>query len=351
MRAARFYNAKDIRVEDIEEPKLVGDDDVKVRVAWAGICGSDLHEYLAGPIIAPGDEPDPLTGQKRPITMGHEFSGVVEEVGSNVKTVKPGDKVAINPLITSGNHDNRLYDMYKGFQFVGLGSDGGFADYTVVDKINVVKVSDDVSLEIAALVEPTAVAMQAIRESEMEFGETVAVFGVGPIGLVNIIAARAAGAKEIFAFDLSEERLAKAKEVGATHVVNSGEVDPNEYIKERYPDGVDRTFEVAGVPVTLEQAIQVTRPRGTVTVVSIFEEPIDFNPMLLTASGVRISSTLAYEDDIFDLTLKMIENNQIDVSPLITDHIGLENIVENGFESLSNDKSQAKILVKLSGDK
>ncbi|GBD58723.1 hypothetical protein TEHN0098T_0719 [Tetragenococcus halophilus subsp. halophilus] len=73
--------------------------------------------------------------------------------------------------------------------------------------------------------------------------------------------------------------------------------------------------------------------------------------MLLTASGVRISSTLAYEDDIFDLTLKMIENNQIDVSPLITDHIELENIVENGFESLSNDKSQAKILVKLSGDK
>lgn len=351
MRAARFYNAKDVRVEDIEEPKQVGSDDVKVRIAWTGICGSDLHEYSAGPMTIPSDEPDPLTGQERPLTMGHEFSGVVEEVGGNVTTVKAGDKVAINPLITSGNHNNRLYDMYNGFQFVGLGSDGGFAEYTIVDKKNVVKVNDDVSLELAALVEPTAVAMQAVRESEMVFGESVAVFGVGPIGLANIIAARAAGAKEIFAFDLSEERLKKAKEVGATHVVNSGDIDPNEYIKERYPDGVDRSFEVAGVSATFEQAIQVTRPRGSVTIVSIFEKPIEFNPMALTASGVRITSSLAYEDDIFETTVKMIENNQIDVTPLITDRIELENIVEEGFESLSNDKSQAKILVKLSGEK
>lgn len=145
--------------------------------------------------------------------------------------------------------------------------------------------------------------------------------------------------------------MKKAKEVGATHVVNSGDKDPAEYIKEYYPDGVDRSFEVAGVQQTLEQAIQVTRPRGSVTIVSIFEQPIDFNPMLLTASGVKIVSTLAYEDDIFELTVKLIENNQIDVSPLITDHIELDNIVEEGFESLSNDKSQAKILVKLSGEK
>lgn len=349
MRAAVFYEAKDIRVEDVEVPE-VKENDVKVRVAWTGICGSDLHEYNAGPIFIPKDEASPLTGRKAPLTMGHEFSGVIEEVGSGVEDFKVGDKVTINPLITGQAHEQALVDMYKGFTFVGLGSDGGFADFTVVDKRNVVKLQDDTSLQIGALVEPTAVALQAIRESEMKFSDSVAVFGAGPIGLLTIIAARAAGAKDIIVFDLSDNRLAKAKEVGATYVVNSGDEDPVEFVKQYYPDGVDRAFEVAGVPVTVNQAIAVTRARGMVTIVSIFEKEMSFNPMMLTASGVRISSTLAYEPDIFEATVKMIESGQIDPSPVITDQIELEDVVEKGFEELLNNKNQAKILVKLSGE-
>lgn len=349
MKAAVFHNAKDIRFEEVKV-KEVGKGQVKVKVAWAGICGSDLHEYNAGPIFIPKDAPGPLTNEQAPLTMGHEFAGVVEEVGEGVENLIPGDKVVINPLITGGKHDKVLYDMYKGFTFVGLGADGGFADYAVVSEKNIVKINADTSLEIGALVEPTAVALQSIRESELQFGETVAVFGTGPIGLLTIIAARAAGAKDIFAFDLSEQRLDKAKEVGATHIVNSGKQDPIEYIHNYYPDGVDRTFEVAGVPITVEQSIGVTRPRGMVTIVSIFEEPIPFNPMRLTASGVRISSSLAYEPDIFEATIKMIESGQIDPTPVITDRIELDQIVNHGFEKLLNDKTQSKILVKLSGE-
>lgn len=349
MRAAVFYEAKDIRVEDVEIPE-VKENDVKVRVAWTGICGSDLHEYNAGPIFIPKDEASPLTGRQAPLTMGHEFSGVIEEVGSGVDCLKVGDKVTINPLITGKVHEDPLVDMYKGFTFVGLGSDGGFADFTVVDQRNIVKLQDDTSLQIGALVEPTAVALQAIRESEMNFSDSVAVFGAGPIGLLTVIAARAAGAKDIIVFDLSDNRLEKAKEVGATYVVNSGNEDPVEFVKKHYPDGVDRAFEVAGVPVTLNQAIAVTRARGMVTIVSIFEKEMDFNPMLLTASGVRISSTLAYEPDIFEATVKMIENGQIDPSPVITDQIELEDVVTKGFEELLNNKNQSKILVKLSGE-
>lgn len=349
MRAAVFYEAKDIRVEDVEIPE-VKENDVKVRVAWTGICGSDLHEYNAGPIFIPKDEASPLTGRQAPLTMGHEFSGVIEEVGSGVDGLKVGDKVTINPLITGKVHENPLVDMYKGFTFVGLGSDGGFADFTVVDQRNIVKLQDDTSLQIGALVEPTAVALQAIRESEMNFSDSVAVFGAGPIGLLTVIAARAAGAKDIIVFDLSDNRLEKAKEVGATYVVNSGNEDPEEFVKKYYPDGVDRAFEVAGVPVTVNQAIAVTRARGMVTIVSIFEKEMDFNPMLLTASGVRISSTLAYEPDIFEATVKMIESGQIDPSPVITDQIELEDVVTKGFEELLNNKNQSKILVKLSGE-
>src|SRR5690625_2889222 len=115
MRAAVWHGLKDIRVEKKDIPK-VSSNQVKVKVAWAGICGSDLHEYTTGPVTLPADSPDPLTGVQAPLTMGHEFAGVVEEVGSDVSQVKAGDRVAINPLIISGNHENPLVDMYKGFR-------------------------------------------------------------------------------------------------------------------------------------------------------------------------------------------------------------------------------------------
>lgn len=348
MRAARFYNKKDMRVEEIDVPELK-ENQVKIRVAWTGICGSDLHEYLAGPMTIPGDGPDPLTGQDRPITMGHEYSGVVEEIGSNVDNISIGDRVAVNPLITGGIAEDGLTDMYQGFTFYGLGAEGGFADYSVVDAKNVINVGDT-PLKLAATVEPVAVAVQAVRESEMKFGESVAIYGAGPIGLAQILAVKAAGAKDIFVFDLSEERLEIARKIGATHAINSGETDPVEFIKNYYPFGVDRTFEVAGVPITLEQSIKSTRPRGKVTIVSIFEKPFEFNPMILTATGVNIASSLAYEDDIFKITQHLISTGQIDPNEIITGLIELEDIVENGFEELSNNKSQAKILVKLSGE-
>src|SRR5699024_8971653 len=123
------------------------------------------------------------------------------------------------------------------------------------------------------------------------------------------------------------------------------------FVRNIYPDGVDRIFEVAGVSVTVNQSIAVTRARDLVTFVSIFEGRFDFNSIILSAISVIISSSLAYEPDIFEATVKMIESGQIDPYPVITDHIELEEIVEKGFEALLNDKSQSKILVKLSGEK
>lgn len=349
MKAAVWHNLKDVRVEEKDIP-AVQHNQVKIRVAWTGICGSDLHEYTTGPSTIPAHKPDPLTGVQAPLTLGHEFAGVVEEVGPDVTNVKTGDRVTINPLITSEKHADPLVDMYHGFGFVGINQDGGFADYAVVHEKHAIKLADTLPLEHAALTEPTAVAVQAIKESGLQFGETVAVFGTGPIGLLTIIAAKAAGAKEILAFDLSETRLEKAKEVGATHAVNSGEKDPVDYVRSLYPDGIDRTFEIAGVEPTFNQGIAVTRARGVMTIVSLFEKPVSFDPMSLTASGVRLASSLAYEPDVFRTTAEMIGNGQLDPSPVITDHIELDNIVNDGLEALLKDKSQAKILVKVSGE-
>lgn len=255
----------------------------------------------------------------------------------------------MNPTVSKQEKEENI-DLYDGYSFIGLGADGGFAHYANAPEGNVYHLPDNVSAKEGALVEPTAVAVQAIKEGEVLFGDTVAVIGAGPIGLLNIIAAKAAGASKIFAFDLSDERLEKAKEVGATYVVNSGEVDPVDFINEHTENGVDVTFEVAGVAATLAQSIDITRPRGTVVIVSIFSHPIQFDPMQLTNTGVKLTSTIAYTPTTFQQTIDLISEGNLNVKPVITDEIVLEDIVEAGFEKLVSDKSQAKILVELNGD-
>ncbi|WP_042147251.1 2,3-butanediol dehydrogenase [Paucisalibacillus sp. EB02] len=349
MKAAVWYKAKDVRVEERDIPALE-DNDVKVRVAWTGICGSDLHEYLHGPITIPAEKPDPLTGKTAPITLGHEFSGVVEEVGANVSKYSAGDRVVINPLITYGNKEPE-YDIYDGFNFVGLGQDGGFADYVVLNEKHLYTIPDNVTLEEGALVEPTAVALQALKEGNLQEGQTVGIFGAGPIGLLTVLAAKAQGAKEIVVFDLSEARLQKAKELGATHVVNSGEKDPVEATKELIRAGFDVTFEAAGVEATVNQAIRSTTARGTVVIISIIAKPIAINPIDLTNSGVKITSSAAYEPDVYQKTIDLIASGKIDVKRAITKRIPLDTIVEDGFVALTKDKSEVKILVELSGEK
>ncbi|MFI3547171.1 2,3-butanediol dehydrogenase [Mammaliicoccus sciuri] len=345
MRAAVWYGKKDVRVEE-RKSKDLKDNEIKVKVTWAGICGTDLHEYLEGPIFISTDKPDPFLGQKAPVTLGHEFAGIVDDIGSKVTKFNKGDRVVINPTVSNHEKEENI-NLYDGYSFIGLGSDGGFAEFTNVPEENVYELPDNVSDKEGALVEPTAVAVQAIKEGEVLFGDTVAIFGAGPIGLLTIIAAKAAGASKIFVFDLSEERLNKAKAVGATHTINSGESDPSDIISKYTDNGVDVSFEIAGVAQTLKSAIDVTKARGIVVIVSIFAHPIEWNPMQLTNTGVKLTSTIAYTPTTFQQTIDLINEGNLKVKDIITDEIELNNIVESGFEQLVNDKSQSKILVKL----
>ncbi|WP_204236798.1 2,3-butanediol dehydrogenase [Mammaliicoccus sciuri] len=345
MKAAVWYGQKDVRVEE-RTTKELQSNQVKVKVSWAGICGTDLHEYLEGPIFISTDKPDPFLGQKAPVTLGHEFAGVVEDIGSKVTKFNKGDRVVVNPTVSNHEKEENI-DLYDGYSFIGLGSDGGFAEFTNVPEENVYKLPNNVSDKEGALVEPTAVAVQAIKEGNVLFGDTVAIFGAGPIGLLTTIAAKAAGASKIFVFDLSEERLKKAKEVGATHTINSGKSNPVDVINKHTDNGVNVSFEVAGVAPTFKSAIDVTKPRGTVVIVSIFGHSIEWNPMQLTNTGVKLTSTIAYTPSTFQQTIDLINEGNLKIKDVITDEIELNDIVESGFEQLVNDKSQAKILVKL----
>lgn len=348
MKAAVWYGQNDVRVEE-RALKQLGDDELKIKVAWAGICGSDLHEYHEGPVFIPVNSPDPVTGCQAPLTLGHEFAGVVEEVGSSVTKFKVGDRISIYPMITKEQRSSKE-DVFDGFGTFGLHVDGGFAEYAVIPEKYAYILPDSMSLEEGALVEPTAVAVQAVKEANLLIGDSVAVFGSGPIGLLTIMAAKTAGATNIIAIDVSETRLEKAIQAGATHIIHAGQKDVIKEIRKVCPDGADITFEVAGVDATFKQAIQATKIRGLVMVVSIFSSSINWNPFELTTSGVKICATLAYERITFQQTIELIASGQLPAKQIITDRIELENIVENGFETLIHDKSQAKILVRLSGD-
>jgi len=346
MKAAVWHGVKDVRVEEVEL-KPTKSNEVVVRVAYAGICGSDLHEYLEGPVFIPVDQPDELTGGQAPLTMGHEFSGVIEKIGADVTKYKVGDHVSINPTITKGHVPDDV-DVYDGYSFIGLSTDGGFTSHVNVPEDSLYRLPEDFSMKLAATIEPTAVAVQAVKEGGLRFGEKVVIFGAGPIGVLVAAAAKAAGATKIVAVDLSEVRLNKALEMGATDIVNPSQVnDTVAAIKNIIPGGADVSFEVAGVQPTFEQAIDATRPRGTMVIVSIFARPITFNPMQLMNAGVKLTTTIAYSKETFQQTVDLVSSGQIDVAPVITDTIELDDIVTDGFESLTHDKSQAKIIVDL----
>jgi (R,R)-butanediol dehydrogenase/meso-butanediol dehydrogenase/diacetyl reductase len=348
MKAALWYDQKDIRIEEIPEP-TIKPGKVKIKVKWCGICGTDLHEYLAGPIFIPRDVPHPITKEKAPVVLGHEYSGEVVEVGEGVENLKIGDRVCVEPIYSCGKCPackSGRYNLCPDLGFHGLaGGGGGFSEITMFDAKMVHKLPDTMSFEQGALVEPTAVALHAVRQSKMKAGDKVAIFGAGPIGLLTILAAKSAGASEIYVVEVSEERKKIAKEIGATAVFDPREVDAVHEIKHLTNGGVDVAFEVAGVEAVLTNAIDSTIFGGQVVIVSVWERKAAIAPNSLVIPEREIKGIIAYRD-IFPAVIRLIANGQLPAEKLITKKIKLDNLVTEGFEALIQHKDQVKILVQ-----
>ncbi len=348
MKAARWYKAKDIRVEEVPEPSVT-EGRVKIKVAWSGICGSDLHEYVAGPIFVPVDAPHPLSGEKAPIIMGHEFSGQVVEVGAGVTRVKAGDRVVVEPILACGKCAacrRGKYNICEKLGFHGLsGGGGGFSAYTVVDERMVHKMPEGMSFEQGALVEPAAVALHAVRLSSLKAGDTAAVFGAGPIGLLVVEALRAAGAAAIHVVELSPQRAAKAKELGATTVIDPSKEDAVATLRALTDGGVDVAFEVTGVPAVLKQCIDSTHFEGETVIVSIWEKEASFQPNTVVLQERVIRGIIAYRD-IFPAVMQLMMRGVFAADRLVTKRITLDDIVAEGFETLVREKQHIKILVE-----
>jgi (R,R)-butanediol dehydrogenase/meso-butanediol dehydrogenase/diacetyl reductase len=350
MKAARFYGPGDIRIDDVAEP-TTRPGTVKVEVEWCGICGTDLHEYLEGPIFAPtADAPHPITGESVPITLGHEFAGVVAEVGDGVKRVRVGDRVAVEPYIICGTCDacaNGRYNVCQTLGFVGLsGYGGGFSQFVVAQE-RWIHPLGDLGTDVGALIEPLAVAYHAVKLSRAKPGHTALVFGAGPIGLVTTAALKAAGVEQIVVVEPAEVRKAKAPVAGADHVLDPTTTDVvaevHELTKGR---GADVSFECAGIDAVLKSAILSTRAGGTVINVAIWGHEASVAMNDLVFREVNVLGSLAYADD-HPATIEMVASGKVDPFQFITGRVDLDDIVHEGFDELINNKEEnVKILVK-----
>lgn len=354
MKAAMWYGKNDVRVEDISEPMVVSGS-VKIKVKWCGICGSDLHEYLGGPIFIPVGQPHPLSGETAPVVLGHEFSGEVVELGEGVSKFKIGDRVIVEPIVACGKCDacrEGKYNLCSTLGFHGLcGGGGGFAEYTVFPAEFVHKIPDEMTYEKAALVEPMAVALHSIRMAKFMTGDTALVLGSGPIGLATIECLKAAGAKLIVVLQRKSVRQEYAKRAGADVVLDPNEVNIVEEVKKLTGGiGVDASFETTGAKIGFDIGLDSLKFEGTMVITSIWEKETSFNPNALVFSEKKIVGTIAYRHE-FPATIAQMSDGRVKAEGYITKKIDLEDIVKEGFGTLTGPEKKMHVKILVTPDK
>lgn len=341
MKALRWHAQRDVRLEDIPEP-FPGPSQVKVKVKWCGFCGSDIHEYEAGPFLIPTTKPHPIPGSKMaPIVPGHEFSGLVVEIGENVTGIKIGDRVVVRPTMPC----YKCYWCKKGkhIQCSTLGSigfmwDGGFAEYAVLPSDCIYKIPEKLSFEVASLTEPLACAVHAVRRADIHPGDSVAVIGAGPIGLLVMLVAKACGALPVYVIETLPKRGKLALELGAEAVFNPNEADVGKEIA-KVTDGrrVDVAFECAGPPAAMLTAQKVSGKGGKIVEVGqMMEGTCAFPFWNLFLQEKTIVTSQGYTEE-FPIALSFLSERKVNLESLITARIKLDNIISQGYEILSGN--------------
>ncbi|KAF2668165.1 GroES-like protein [Microthyrium microscopicum] len=354
MKALRFHGNKDLRLDDIPIPE-VKKGYVKVKPAWAGICGTDLHEYLIGPMLIPTTA-HKITGEKVPVGIGHEMSGLVEEVGDGVEHYKVGDRVVLEPIIydgTCGACQAGSFNSCYSNGFIGISGFGGaFSEHIVVEENYLNHLPDNVSMRTGALVEPLAVAMRAIANGNVQASDTVLILGGGPIGLAITLCLRSIGVKNIILSEMAAKRKTLALEMGASHVLDPSKDDVVARTLElcEGAGGVDVAFECAGVQPAVDVAFRTVRARGTIVGVSVWEGPASLDINKLVFRERRYVGTAAPEHKDFEAVLKALKEERLKPDGLVTKTVGIHEIEQEGYKSLIEDKANhAKVLVEVGG--
>lgn len=353
MKAVRFHNARDIRVEDVAAPaKKLGPNDVLIKPLVTGICGTDLHEYIAGPIVTPV-KPHVYTGVTNPQILGHEFSAIVADIGASVSNVKAGDRVSIQPLISPRDdyYGRRgLYHLSPSMGCVGLSwAWGGMSEWAVVNDYNLAVVPTGVTDIQAAMIEPAAVAVYAADRGGVQSGSTVLISGVGPIGALTLLAVKAAGAGQIFVSEPNAFRRKMAKElVPAAIILDPVTQDVVAEIKAQTEDhvGVDVAIECVGLEASLNTCVKAVRNQGKVVQTGLHMKPASVDPMTWALKDITIEATWCYPVQCWPRIIRMVESGSFPIEKIVTGNIKADDVVKLGFDALL-DKSvnHMKILV------
>jgi len=344
MRAVVYSGPQDVAVTDVPE-RTVGPGQVRLKVGFNGICGTDLHEFYAGPIFVP-TEPHPLTGDAMPVVLGHEFSGTVTEVGEDVTTLALGDRVTVEPVYSCGEClacKAGRYNVCAKVGFHGLSTDGGMAESTVINATMAHKLPDSVSLEMGALVEPMAVAYHAAKLGEPDPAGTALVFGAGPIGIGLWFALRGQGVEDVLVVEPSPVRRASIEKLGA-RTLDPTTVDVPAFVAEHtHGNGVTAAYDAAGVQPAIETALACLGATRTLVSVAIYERPLETPLLQLVLREARIQGTLCYTSADYRAVIDLMAAGHYDTTGWV-ETIAMDDIVSEGFEALHAGQKM-KVLV------
>ena len=338
MRAAVYQGGQRFEVQELATPEP-GPGQVLVKVNRSAICGTDVHAFMYD-IAPPGS------------VIGHEIAGVVAKVGSGVTRLSEGQRVVAGGGDPPEGFASPMRTMprfnYRTMGFTG-GATGGYAEYQLLPEWRPTPIPDNVPDAVAALTEPCSVAVRAVRRSAIRLGDTVAVLGAGPIGMLVLQAALAAGAGRVIVSEPAPARAEAARALGATAVIDPREEDVVERLVELTGGhGPEVVFDCAGLGATLDQAFDATRRNGQVVLVAVPWEPLSVEPVNWMGREVDFRVSFASDPEDWRIALEMLSMGRISADALMSEasFIELEQIQE-AFEGLMQPSSQLQVVINL----
>jgi (R,R)-butanediol dehydrogenase / meso-butanediol dehydrogenase / diacetyl reductase len=352
MRAVVWHGRSDVRVEDVPEPPSPGPGDVKIAVEWCGICGTDLEEWRSGPRFVPVGEPHPVTGRKAPLILGHEVSGRVAELGAGVTELSEGDLVALDALIYCGRcwwcrrHQVTLCPQLAA---IGLQADGGLAEAVTVPAQMCVQLPRGVGADTAALAEPVAVAVRALRRGRLALNESLVILGAGMIGIASLVVGRRMGAAPVVVADPIPSRRELAQSLGADLTVDPRDPDFLATVQNATSGrGADVAVDAAGTRESGPAAIAVARAGGRVVVVGLASEPARVDLFAFATAEKELIGSLSHVwDEDFAAAVHLLADGILTADQVVGRRLSLEETVAHGFEAIE-DHDAAGVKVQVS---